>query len=57
MAVWGKVAVVEWSRLVLGNTCQALWSFWSLRRTQWVVVVILLKIYVRKSEVGDKRQI
>lgn len=49
-AVGGKVAVVEWSRLVLGNTCKVLCSFWSSVRTQWVVIVtILLKIYVRKS--------
>lgn len=52
------MAVVEWSRLVLGNTYKALCIFWVLGRTQWVVIVmILLKIYVRKSEVGGKRQI
>lgn len=59
-AVWGKVAVVEWSRLVLGNTCKVLCSFWSSVRTQWVVGDcddIIKNICEEKCEVGDKRQI
>lgn len=45
--LWSKVVPEEGSGLVAGDTCKVLLSFWSLLRTQWVVMVmILLKIHI-----------